>query len=235
MPAYRRILLKLSGEALGGAREFGLDPDHASAIAAEVAEAARTGVQFGIVVGGGNFFRGSRDASAQLERETVDRMGMLATVINAVAFADLLSQHGLSAEAMSAVAMDPLVQRFDRRKAIKALEAGRSVVFGGGTGNPYFSTDTAASLRAVEIGADLLAKATQVDGVYDKDPNKHPDAVRYEKISYAETLENNLGVMDAAAVALCRENAMPVRVFKLAEPGAVGRLASGENIGTLMT
>jgi len=152
-----------------------------------------------------------------------------------VAFADLLSQHGLSAEAMSAVAMDPLVQRFDRRKAIKALEAGRSVVFGGGTGNPYFSTDTAASLRAVEIGADLLAKATQVDGVYDKDPNKHPDAVRYEKISYAETLENNLGVMDAAAVALCRENAMPVRVFKLAEPGAVGRLASGENIGTLMT
>jgi len=234
MPAYRRILLKLSGEALGGDKEFGLDPDRASAIAAEVAEAARSGVQFGIVVGGGNFFRGTRDASAQLERETVDRMGMLSTVINAVAFADLLTQNGLPAEAMSAVAMEPLVQRFDRRKAVTALEAGRAVVFGAGTGNPYFSTDTAASLRAVEIGADLLAKATQVDGVYDKDPNKHSAAVRYEKISYAETLEKNLGVMDAAAVALCRENSMPVRVFKLAEAGAVGRLAAGENIGTLM-
>lgn len=234
MPAYRRILLKLSGEALGGDQGFGLDADHASGIAAEVAEAARGGVQFGIVVGGGNFFRGTRDTSAKLERQTVDRMGMLATVVNAVAFADLLTQNGLPAQAMSAIAMEPLVRRFERDRAVEALESGQAVVLGAGTGNPYFSTDTAASLRGVEIGADLVAKATQVDGVYDKDPNKHSDAVRYEKISYAETLEKNLGVMDAAAVALCRENSMPVRVFRLAEPGALGRLATGENVGTLM-
>ena len=235
MAGYRRILLKLSGEALGGASEFGLDSERAAAIAAEVADVMRSGVEVGIVVGGGNFFRGVRDASARLERQTVDAMGMLATVINALAFADLLRDQGVGAEVMSAVAMEPLAARFDRRKAVAALEAGSAMVFGAGTGNPYFSTDTAASLRGIEIGAELVAKATKVDGVYDKDPAKHADAVRYEKISYAETLEKSLGVMDAAAVALCRDNRMPVLVFNLNEPGAIARAVAGEPVGTLMS
>ncbi len=235
MPAYKRILLKLSGEALGGRAEFGLDPERAAAIAAEVADVLSRGVQIGVVVGGGNFFRGGRDLSAQLERPTVDAMGMLATVINALAFADLLRAAGAQAEVMSAVQMEPLAPRFDRSKAVAALQAGRAVVFGAGTGNPYFSTDTAAALRAVEIGAELVAKATNVDGVYDKDPKQHPDAVRYEKISYAETLERGLGVMDAAAVALCRDNRMPVRVFNLNTPGSIARAAAGEPVGTLMS
>lgn len=235
MAGYRRILLKLSGEALGGRSEFGLDSGRASEIAGEVAGVMRSGVQVGVVVGGGNFFRGVRDASARLERPTVDAMGMLATVINALAFADLLRDQGAGAEVMSAVAMEPLAPRFDRRRAVALLEAGSAVVFGAGTGNPYFSTDTAASLRAVEIGAELVAKATKVDGVYDKDPAKHSDAVRYAKISYAETLEKGLGVMDAAAVALCRDNRMPVLVFNLNEPGVIARAAAGERVGTLMS
>ena len=237
MPAhpYKRILLKLSGEALGGASGFGLDAGRAGQIAAETAALVRSGVETGIVIGGGNYFRGVRDAGEKLARATVDSMGMLATVINALAFRDLLRAEGVAAETMSAVAMEPLAQRFDRARASEMLAAGTAVLFAAGTGNPYFSTDTAASLRGIEIGADVVMKATNVDGVYDSDPKKNPDARRYEKISYAEVLEKALGVMDATAVALCRENRMPVLVFNLNEPGAMARAAAGESVGTLMS
>ena len=235
MPAYKRILLKLSGEALGGEAGFGLDAARAGAIAAETAALVRAGVSLGVVVGGGNHFRGVRDAGDKLDRVTVDSMGMLATVMNALAVADFLRAEGVRAEAMSAVPMEPLVRRWDRARALEVLDAGGAVVFGAGTGNPFFSTDTAASLRAVEIGADVLFKATNVDGVYDSDPNKNPAARRYETISYAETLERGLAVMDAAAVALCRENNMPVLVFDLNAPGNLARAAAGEPVGTLMS
>ena len=235
MARYQRILLKLSGEALGGEVGVGLDPDRTGAIADEVAALARQGFGLGLVVGGGNFVRGVQAAGENLDRVTADQMGMLATVINALAFADFLKARGVEAEVMSAVAMEPLAPRFDRRRAVAALEAGRVVVFGAGTGNPYFSTDTAAALRAVEIGADLVAKATKVDGVYDRDPKIHADARRFETVSYAEVLERGLGVMDAAAVALCRENRLPVLVFNLNEPGALARAAAGDAVGTLMS
>ena len=235
MPAYRRILLKLSGEALGGESGFGFDAKRASEIAGETAALLRSGVQIGLVLGGGNFFRGIRDAGEKLHRATVDSMGMLATVINSLAFRDLLRVEGVAAEAMSAVAMEPFAARFERARAVELLESGTAVLFAAGTGNPYFSTDTAASLRAIEIGADVVMKATKVDGVYDSDPKKNSAARRYEKISYAEALEKGLGVMDATAVALCRENRMPVLVFDLNEPGALSRAAAGESIGTLMS
>jgi uridylate kinase len=235
MPAYKRILLKLSGEALGGESGFGLDAARAAAIAAETAALARSGAQVGLVLGGGNYFRGVRDAGDKLHRTTVDAMGMLATVINALAFRDLLRAEGARAEAMSAVGMEPFAARFERARAVEMLESGTVVLFAAGTGNPYFSTDTAASLRAIEIGADLVMKATKVDGVYDSDPMKNPSAKRYAKISYAEVLEKGLGVMDATAVALCRENRMPVLVFNLNEPGALARAAAGEPVGTLMS
>ena len=235
MPVYKRILLKLSGEALGGEAGFGLDAARAAAIAAETASLVRSGVSLGVVVGGGNHFRGVRDAGAKLDRVTVDSMGMLATVMNALAFADFLRAEGVTAEAMSAVPMEPLVRRYDRARALELLDAGGAVVFGAGTGNPYFSTDTAASLRAIEIGADALFKATKVDGIYDSDPKRNPSARRYETISYSEALEQGLAVMDAAAVALCRENRMPVLVFDLNEPGNLARAAAGEPVGTLMS
>ncbi len=235
MPAYKRILLKLSGEALGGEAGFGLDARRAGEIAAETATLVKSGIEVGLVLGGGNYFRGVRDAGEKLHRTTVDSMGMLATVINALAFRDLLRAEGVSAEAMSAVAMEPFAARFERARAIELLSSGTAVLFVAGTGNPYFSTDTAASLRAIEIGADVVMKATKVDGVYDSDPNKNPAARRYEKISYAEVLEQGLGVMDATAVALCRENRMPVVVFNLNETGAMARAAAGESVGTLMS
>ncbi len=235
MPAYERILLKLSGEALGGETGFGLDAERAGEIAAEVAGLLRDGVQVGLVLGGGNYFRGVRDAGDKLHRTTVDSMGMLATVINALAFRDLLRAEGASAEAMSAVAMEPLAPRYDRSRAVALLEAGSAVLFAAGTGNPYFSTDTAATLRAIETGAGVVMKATKVDGVYDSDPATNASAKRYEKISYAEVLEQGLGVMDATAVALCRDNRMPVVVFDLNEPGAMRRAVAGEPVGTLMS
>jgi uridylate kinase len=235
MPAYKRILLKLSGEALGGESGLGLDAERAAAIAAETAALVRSGVQVGIVLGGGNHFRGVRDAGDKLHRTTVDAMGMLATAMNTLAFRDLLRAEGVAAEALSAVAMEPFLARFDRARAVALLDAGQAVLFAAGTGNPYFSTDTAASLRAVEIGADVVLKATKVDGVYDSDPKKNPAAIRYAKISYAEVLQKELGVMDATAVALCRENRMPVLVFNLNEPGAMARAAAGEPVGTLMS
>ena len=235
MSAYKRILLKLSGEALGGESGFGLDAKRAGEIAAETAALVRSGVQVGLVLGGGNFFRGVRDAGDKLQRTTVDSMGMLATVINALAFRDLLRAEGIAAEAMSAVGMEPFAARFERARALELLESKTAVLFAAGTGNPYFSTDTAASLRAIEIGADIVMKATKVDGVYDSDPKENRSAKRYEKISYAEVLEQGLGVMDATAVALCRENRMPVLVFNLNEPGALERAAAGEPVGTLMS
>ena len=232
---YRRILLKLSGEAFGGAGGFGWDQEAAGRIADEAAGLVREGIETGIVVGGGNYFRGVRASEAGLGRVTVDQMGMLATVMNALALADLLEARGISAEAMSAVGMEPLVRRFERRRALDLLGQGAVAVFGGGTGNPFFSTDTAGALRAVEIGADLLAKASNVDGVYDRDPRRHPDAKRYEKISYSEVLARDLAVMDATAVALCRENRLPVLVFNLGQAGSVIRAARGEQVGTLMS
>ncbi|MEZ5362561.1 MAG: UMP kinase [Bryobacterales bacterium] len=235
MSAYRRILLKLSGEALGGESGFGLDAKRAGEIAAETAALVRSGVQVGLVLGGGNYFRGVRDAGDKLERTTVDAMGMLATVINALAFRDLLRAEGVPAETLSAIAMEPLAVRFDKERAVALLEAGTATLFAAGTGNPYFSTDTAASLRAIEIGADIVMKATKVDGVYDSDPKKNPAAKRYAKITYAEVLEKGLGVMDATAVALCRENRMPVLVFDLNDPGAMARAVAGESVGTLMS
>jgi uridylate kinase len=235
MPKYKRILLKLSGEALAGENGFGIDRERISEIAAEIAAAVRSGVQFGLVVGGGNFFRGIQASQTGIERVSVDYMGMLATVINAIALQDFLKAQQLKARVLSAISVEPVAETFTRRAALGYLNGGEVVVFAAGTGCPFFSTDTAASLRAIEIEADVFAKATKVDGVYDQDPVKHSDARRYDKISYADVLTDGLAVMDAAAVSLCRENRMPVVVFNLNTPGNIGRLAAGETIGTLIS
>jgi uridylate kinase len=235
MPNYKRILLKLSGEALAGEGGFGIDRKRTSEIAAELAAAARNGVEFGVVVGGGNFFRGIKASQTGLQRVTVDSMGMLATVMNALALQDFLQVHQIKARVLSAISVEPLAETFTRRAALASLGAGEVAIFAAGTGSPFFSTDTAASLRAAEIGADVLAKATKVDGVYDKDPMQHAEARRYDRISYADVLTEGLAVMDAAAVSLCRENRLPVVVFNLNTPGNIGRLAAGENIGTLIS
>jgi uridylate kinase len=235
MPNYKRILLKLSGEALAGQGGFGIDRARISAIAAELAVTARGGVEFGVVVGGGNFFRGIKASQTGLHRVTVDSMGMLATVMNALALQDFLEANQVHARVLSAIPVEPLAETFTRRAALACLRAGEVAIFAAGTGSPFFSTDTAASLRAAEIEADVLAKATKVDGVYDKDPMQYPDARRYDKISYADVLTERLAVMDAAAVSLCRENRLPVVVFNLNTPGNIGRLAAGENIGTLIS
>ncbi len=235
MPKYKRILLKLSGEALAGEAGFGINRDAVSRIAGEIVEASRTGVEFGVVVGGGNFFRGVQASATGLQRVTVDRMGMLATVMNSLALRDFLAAQGGESRVMSAVRMGSMVEGFSREVAVASINAGEIVIFAAGTGNPYFSTDTAASLRAVEIQADVLAKATKVDGVYDKDPVRFSDASRYEKISYADVLSEGLGVMDATAVSLCRENRLPILVFDLTRAGNIQRLANGESIGTLIT
>jgi uridylate kinase len=235
MPNYKRILLKLSGEALAGESGFGIGRNRISEIAAELAATARGGVQFGVVIGGGNFFRGIKASQTGLQRVTVDSMGMLATVMNALALQDFLQLHQVKARVLSAISVEPLAETFTRRAALASLAAGEIAIFAAGTGSPFFSTDTAASLRAAEIGADVLAKATKVDGVYDKDPMQHPDARRYQKISYSDVLKDGLAVMDAAAVSLCRENRLPVVVFNLNTPGNIGRLAAGEEIGTLIS
>jgi len=235
MPKYKRILLKLSGEALAGESRFGIDRDAVSRIAGEIVEASRTGVEFGVVVGGGNFFRGVQASTTGLQRVTVDRMGMLATVMNSLALHDFLAAQGAKSRVMSAVRMGSMVEGFSREVAVASINAGEIVIFAAGTGNPYFSTDTGASLRAAEIQADVLAKATKVDGVYDKDPARFSDASRYEKISYADVLSDGLGVMDATAVSLCRENRLPILVFDLTRAGNLQRLANSESIGTLIT
>jgi uridylate kinase len=234
MAGYKRILLKLSGEALAGTAAFGIDADRVRALAREVADVAAGGVQVGVVVGGGNIFRGVAAAARNMDRVTGDHMGMLATVINSLAFSDALEQMGIPTRVMSAIEMHQVAEPYIRRRAIRHLEKGRIVIFAAGTSNPYFSTDTAATLRALEIKADVIAKATRVDGVYDKDPLKFPDAVRFSEISYQEVLSLALGVMDATSIAMCRDNKLPIIVFNLNTIGNIMRMSMGETIGTVI-
>lgn len=233
-PRYRRILFKLSGEALLGDHDYGIDPKISSRIAREMAEAAQTGVQIGIVVGGGNIFRGAGLASAGMDRITGDHMGMLATVMNGLALQDALESAGVTCRVMSAISVREVCEDYIRRRATRHLEKGRVVIFAAGTGNPFFTTDTAAALRAIEIGADLMIKATKVDGVYSADPVKDPNAKRYEHVGYDEVIEHKLDVMDANAMVLCRDQSMPIRVINLTRHGELMRLLSGESIGTLI-
>lgn len=234
MAAYRRILLKLSGEALAGGATFGIDAERVRALAREIADVAATGVQVGVVVGGGNIFRGIAAAARNMDRVTGDHMGMLATVINSLAMSDALEQMGIPTRVMSAIEMHQVAEPYIRRRAIRHLEKGRIVIFAAGTSNPYFSTDTAATLRALEIKADVIAKATRVDGVYDKDPLKHSDAVRYDQISYLDVLSKGLAVMDATSIAMCRDNKLPILVFNLNTSGNIMRMSMGEPVGTVI-
>jgi uridylate kinase len=234
MAQYRRVLLKISGEALAGPNSFGLDSDRVMAVAAEVAEVARAGVQIGLVVGGGNIFRGVAAAAHSMDRVTGDHMGMLATVINALAFQDALERQGIPTRVMTAIEMHQVAEPYIRRRAIRHLEKGRAVLFAAGTSNPYFSTDTAATLRGLEIHAEIIAKGTSVDGVYDMDPKKYGSAVKYPEVSYTEILSKDLAVMDASAVAMCRDNHMPITVFDLNVKGNIMRMAMGEAVGTII-
>ncbi|MEJ2645187.1 MAG: UMP kinase [Gammaproteobacteria bacterium] len=231
---YRRILLKLSGEALMGDGDFGVDPDVLGRIAGEIGEVVASGVQVGLVIGGGNLFRGARLAAAGLDRVTGDQMGMLATVMNGLAMEDALRRGGTPARVMSAFAVGTVCEPFDRDRAVQHLERGRVVMFVAGTGNPYFTTDSAASLRAIEIGADVMLKATKVDGVYSADPMKDPTAERFTSLSFDEALARKLMVMDATAMVLCRDNGMPLRVFDIFRQQNLVRVVRGEDIGTLV-
>jgi uridylate kinase len=230
----RRVLLKLSGEALVGESGGGIDPKILHRLAGEVDAIRRHGIQVGLVVGGGNIFRGAALVASGMDRVTGDQMGMLATVINALAFQDMLEHLGAYVRVMSAIRINEVCEDFIRRRAVRHLEKGRVVVFAAGTGNPFFTTDSAASLRAIEIGADLLIKATKVDGVYSADPLRYPDAVRFEHLTYDEVLERRLEVMDATAIVLCRDHAMPLRVVGLNVAGALQQAARGEPVGTLV-
>ena len=234
MSQYKRILLKLSGEALAGGAAFGINAARVKELAAEVAAVAAAGVQIGLVVGGGNIFRGVAAAAQKMDRVTADHMGMLATVINSLALQDALEQLGVYTRVMSAIEMHEVAEPYIRRRAIRHLEKGRVCVFAGGTSNPYFSTDTAATLRALEIRAEVIAKATRVDGVYDKDPLQFPDAVMYREVSYLEVLSKSLAVMDATSIAMCRDNKLPILVFNLNTSGNIMRMSMGEPIGTLI-
>ena len=233
--AHRRVLLKLSGEALMGDEDYGIDPKVLGRLAREVIEAQGAGAEVALVIGGGNIFRGAGLAAAGMDRVTGDHMGMLATVINALAMQDALEKVGGKARVMSALKINDVCEDYIRRRAIRHLEKGRLVIFAAGTGNPFFTTDSGAALRAIEIGADLLLKATKVDGVYDRDPKKHPDATRYERLTYEEVLSRDLQVMDTAAFALCRDSEMPLRIFDMAQPGTLLRILQGEDVGTLVT
>ena len=235
MSAYQRILLKLSGEALAGPQSFGLDAERVKGLALEVAAVASKGIQVGVVVGGGNIFRGVALAAKSMDRVAADHMGMLATVINALALQDALEQIGAHTRVMSAIQMHQVAEPYIRRRAIRHLEKNRIVIFAAGTSNPFFSTDTAATLRALEIKAQVIAKATKVDGVYDKDPMKHPDAVMYEHITYTEVLTRSLGVMDSTSIAMCRDNRLPILVFNLNTHGNIMRMVSGEPVGTIIS
>ncbi len=234
MPGFKRILLKLSGEVLAGGAPFGISAERVKTLAREVADVAAAGVQIGIVVGGGNIFRGVAAAAQNMDRVTEDHMGMLATVFNSLALSDALEQIGNPTRVMSAIEMHEVAEPYIRRRAIRHLEKGRIAIFAAGTSNPYFSTDTAATLRALEINADVIAKATRVDGVYDKDPLKFPDAVKYPEITYLEVLAKGLGVMDATAIAMCRDNKLPIIVFNLTTTGNIMRMSMGEPIGTVI-
>ncbi|HXE30689.1 MAG TPA: UMP kinase [Terriglobales bacterium] len=232
MPAYKRVLLKLSGEALAGSQQLGVDPERMGALAGEIATLAASGCQVGIVLGGGNFFRGVALQAKRMDRVAADQMGMLATVINGIAMQDALESRGVDTRVMSALSMDQVAEPFIRRRALRHLEKGRCVIFVGGTGSPYFSTDTAAALRAMEIRAEAILKGTKVDGIYDADPTVVKDAKRFASIGYQEFIQRNLRVMDTSAVSLCRDNNMPVVVFSLLTPGNIVRVGQGEPIGS---
>jgi uridylate kinase len=232
---YRRVLLKLSGEALMGELDYGIEPAVIQRLAAEIATAREKGVEIAIVIGGGNIFRGAGLARAGMDRVTGDYMGMLATVMNALAIQDALESHGVFARVMSALQIHEVCEDYIRRRAVRHLEKGRVVILAAGTGNPFFTTDTAASLRAIEIGADVLLKATKVDGVYDADPIGNPDATRYDTVSFDTVLTDKLMVMDATAIVMCRDNELPLRVFDLTRANALVQAMSGDDIGTLVT
>ncbi len=232
---YKRILLKLSGEALMGERQYGVDPEFCAFIAGQLATVHATGVQCGIVVGGGNIFRGLAAAAQGMDRATGDYIGMLATVMNGLALQDALERVGIPVRVMSAIGMNEVAEPYIRRRAVRHLEKGRVTIFVAGTGNPYFTTDTAAALRAVEIDAEVLLKATKVDGVYDADPMTDPGANRYERLSYQDVLRDQLKVLDAAAVSLCMENDLPIVVFDLNTPDNITRVARGDGVGTLIS
>ena len=234
-PVYSRVLLKLSGEALGGVGGTGIDADAVVHMAEQIREVREFGVEVVVVVGGGNIFRGLSGSERGIERATGDYMGMLATVINPLALQDALEKLGAPTRVQSAIAMSQIAESFIRRRAVRHLEKGRVVIFGGGTGNPYFSTDTAAALRANEIGAEVVLKATKVDGIYDSDPKKNPKAQRFEKITYIEALQRQLKVMDSTAFSLCMDNKMPIIVFDFFKPHNLKRVVLGEKVGTLVT
>jgi uridylate kinase len=234
-PYYRRVLLKLSGEALAGAQGYGIDPDTLTTIAREIKEVVDLGVQLALVIGGGNIFRGLAASSKGMDRASADYMGMLATVINSLAMQDALEKVGVLTRVQSAIAMSEVAEPYIRRRAMRHLEKGRVVIFGAGTGNPYFTTDTAASLRAMEIGADVILKGTKVDGVYTADPKKDSDAVKFEQLTYIDVLRKGLQVMDATATSLCMDNNLPIVVFDITTPGNVKRLVMGDKIGTIVT
>jgi len=234
MPAHKRILLKLSGEALMGDDAFGINRATILRIVEEVAEVTRLGVQVAVVIGGGNIFRGVAGGAVGMERATADYMGMLATVMNSLALGDAMERAGVTARVMSAIAIEQVVEPYVRPKALQYLEEGKVVVFAAGTGNPFFTTDTAAALRGAEIGAEIVLKATKVDGVYTADPKKDPSATRYQSISFDEAMARQLQVMDATAFALCRDQNLPVRVFSIFKPGALRRVVLGEDEGTLV-
>ena len=234
-PAYRRLLVKLSGEALMGDSDYGIDPAFLKRLASEIASVRELGVEVAVVIGGGNLFRGAGLARAGMDRVTADQMGMLATVMNSLALQDSLESIGVFVRVLSAVRINQVCEDYIRRRAVRHLEKGRVCIFAAGTGNPFFTTDTAASLRAIEIEADLLLKATKVDGVYDSDPVVNPQARRYDRLTFDQVLDGRLNVMDATAIVLCRDNRLPLRVFDLNEAGALVRVARGEDVGTLVT
>ena len=231
---YRRVLLKLSGEALMGEAPYGIDHQVLQSIAAQIHEVSDLGLELALVIGGGNVFRGVRAATEGIDRATGDYMGMLATVINSLALQDALESRGSRTRVLSAIEMERIAEPYIRRRAIRHLEKGRLVIFAAGTGNPYFTTDTAASLRAMEIGAEIVMKATKVDGVYDKDPHKFKNARMFRRLSYLDVLNKNLGVMDSTAISLCRDNNLPILVFNMTTPGNIRRVVLGEPLGTLV-
>ena len=232
---YKRVLLKLSGEALMGELDYGIEPAVIKRIAAEIAEARKRGIEVAIVIGGGNIFRGAGLAGAGMDRVTGDYMGMLATVMNALAIQDALESLDVYARVMSALQVHEVCEDYIRRRAVRHLEKGRVIILAAGTGNPFFTTDTAAALRAIEIGADVLLKATKVDGVYDSDPVTNPEAKRYETVSYDRVIADKLGVMDATAIVMCRDNDLPLRIFDLTRANALTQAMSGDNVGTVVT
>src|SRR6266849_2523086 len=233
-PVFKRILLKLSGEALAANQGFGVDPLRIHEIAAELADVHSLGIQIAIVVGGGNFFRGVAQQAREMDRVSADHMGMLATVINALALQDALEKQGIHTRVQSAIEMNQVAEPFIRRRAIRHFEKGRVVIFAGGTGNPYFSTDTAAALRAMEIKAQVLFKGTKVDGIYDSDPLKNPGATKFDTLTYLDVLKKDLKVMDATAISLCKDNKLPIVVYNLRQKGMLKRIVRGEKVGTMV-